>query len=334
MAKQKTPQEKLVGLGGTVDSAPQPASQKPDFARSLIHHSDSKEAAQLIEYHASAVFDQGEGAELERLRLHQKELNTLYNSSEIKLNSLDKTLSSTKQYVKVSAKFSDGDKPVSFLGWNCGDQIASASLCLALIVVMVIGAVNIYTNLMASGEAVFIDQSWLAWCISLLAPASSLAFKFISNFFEYETSKRRYALCVYCFSALAILGWSIAFSMSFTGAAGGFDLETALEGDGGKGALLVWLTIIAEILTAGALQLALSEISRKYSPDLYRENMAYINAEKALKKHRDHHEVLSTKRGNNFSEVVSLENKRKTYIAEELGKFFALKNRMNSLNTL
>lgn len=85
----------------------------------------------------------------------------------------------------------------------------------SLLAVMGMGAANIYANLMAAGEPVFLEQPWLAVCLSALVPCGSTALKFISHFFDHAYTKKRYALGVYVLTILAIAGWSVTFSLNF-----------------------------------------------------------------------------------------------------------------------
>ena len=219
-----------------------------------------------------------------------------------------------------------------FLQMKTYDQISLTLLVPTLITTLIMGAANVYSNLMASGEPVFLEQPALAVFLSMLMPAGSTALKFISNFFDYQSTKKRYALFIYSLTAFALLAWSVLFAMNFTGVAGGIDWETLGESDSGTGSFLVWIQLVAEILVAAALFLAAEEIYLKYVPNDYTENPDYTNAKKALDAHIISHEKLRDARGKNIADIAVLNAARKAFINERMADYMALRARFNNFN--
>ena len=191
-----------------------------------------------------------------------------------------------------------------------------AFIAVFLLAAMGMGAANVYANLMASGEPVFIEQPWLAVFLSGLVPAGATALKFISGFFDYARTKKRYALSIYVVTALVLLIWSVSFSLNFTGVTGGMDWDAFGQDDGGKGPFLVWIQIVAEILVAAALFLAAEDIYLKYAPDSYIENLDYLNSAKALKAHSAEHDALRDTRNANHARIAQLTAARQAFINE------------------
>lgn len=321
--------------GGKVDQSP----PKQDFIRKMLHYEDAKEASQIIGEQAGLEFDQGQGADAEHLKAKQQDLDESLKASKTKLDHSEKKLKNTPQTIKSgSACKTDTDAntgvqdAAGFWGMKTQDQISLSLLFPALATTLVMGSANVYVNLMATGEAVFLEQPFLAVFISMLMPTGSTSLKFIANFFEYHNSKKRYSLCIYSLTATALLTWTVLFAINYTGVAGGVNWETLGESGSSHGSLLVWIQLLSEILVSAALFLAVDEIYLKYNPYLYTENPDYINAEKALKTHQLEHENLRESRGKNMAAIAVLNAARQAYINERIADFVALRARFNQIS--
>lgn len=340
MPRKQTTTDKLMAVSGgkppRIHTAP---SSSSDFIKKMLFHPDPKQAAIMVRDHAQALFMQGEGAELEQLSILKKEIDEQLKTSSKSLTDLQNAQVKTPRYIKVreltASKSDNSDtKSNGFLGWELPDQLTGGFLFISLCVVMVMSGANIYSNLMASGEPVFLDQPWLAICIAALAPCASASFKMMSSFFEYQSTKKKYALGVHILTLLITTAWTVSFALNFTGVGGGLDLDAMLDGDGGKGAVLVWLQLACEILVAASLFLALGEIAVKYSPFILTENPDHINISKSLKSHKDDHEKLSEKSAALGKDIARLEAGKDIFINEHIADLNALVSRFNSFNQL
>ena len=122
---------------------------------------------------------------------------------------------------------------------------------------------------------------------------------------------------------------SLCFAANFNGASGAIDWDSLSDDSSGKGAVLVAVQIIAEILIASALFLAAEDIYLKYSPQHTRTNLEYINAASALEEHRITHEALREMRGNNHAQRIELEAERQAFINKRIAAFVSLRARLN-----
>jgi len=334
--KASSTQAKLITLTGSGLESKQKNTIE-SFSQKLMFHPNQEEAATMVAEQAGWHFDQSEdGKQLAENKLLQSELDSEFKSANKRRNTLEDKLNGTKQYIKCIAAPEDGEAPIkaSFWRWSGRDQASMVMLCLCLLAAMVMGATNVYSNLMSSGQPVFLDNPWMAISISMLVPAGSCAIKFIANFFEFNLSKKRYALIVYSSVAITLLLWTIFFAQEFTGVTSEIDWDALGEESSDKGAWLVWVQIVAEILVAAALFLAAEDISLKYSPESYRENPEYINALDAFKKHQSQHSALREQRGQNHASIIGLEARRQAYINDCLAEFMARRTRFNSFNQL
>lgn len=338
MPRKQSTTEKLLAVSS---SAPpiQTSPQSSDFIKKMIFQPDQKQAASMVRDHATSQFMQGEGAELKELEQLKSDADKRLKHSESALNELQNAQNKTPRYIKYrELSFSPSDvhpdkvKSGSFLSWELSDQLTGGFLFICLCVVMVMSGANVYANLMASGERAFLEQPWLAVCISALAPCASASFKMLASAFDYQSSKKQYALGVHVLTLIITLAWTVAFAMNFTGASGALDLDAMMDGDGGKGAALVWLQLVCEILVGASLFLALGEIALKYSPFIFTENPDHINITKALKTHKEEHERLCEKSSEIAKKIIRLESAKDVFINERLADFGAFVSKFNSLN--
>ncbi len=338
MPRKQTTTEKLMAASGGKTPQSAPASSS-DFIKKMLFHPDPKQAAIMVQLYAQALFMQGEGAELEQLQTLKKETDEQLKTSSKTLTDLENAKLKTPRYIKVreltkSPSDNVSTKSNGFWGWELSDQLTGGFLFISLCIVMVMSGANIYSNLMASGEVVFIEQPWLAICIAALAPCASASFKMMSSFFEYQSTKKKYALCVHALTLLITLAWTVSFALNFTGVGGGLDLDAMLDGDGGKGAALVWLQLVCEILVAASLFLALGEIAIKYSPFILTENPDHSNISKSLKSHKDDHDKLCEKSAELGKDIARLEAGKEIFINDHIAELNATVSRFNSINQL
>lgn len=305
-----------------------PATSSPsEFARKLIHHPDREIASAMIAQQATYEADQKFGAELARLRLDIADIDTAYKVSCKILAELEEKLSATPRYIKSGAVFAKKDaNDIQWKDWRRKDQILVCVLVTFLIIAAALGMGNVYANLMASGNAVFIEKPWIALMISALMPIASVSIKFVTNFMAYDRSRKRYALSIYTATGLAFIFWGTMFGLNNTGVASTIDWDSFGE-TVDWGFAFVWSQLLVEMLAASALFLAAEDIYMRYSPDVYIENLEYIEADKALKEHRIAHEALREKRGQLHGRLVELEAEREAFINERIVEYISLRAR-------
>lgn len=320
-----------------ITSDDQPTAQTPlapstHFMMAMLRYADQKEAKQIVSEQAALEYDRDHGGEIEKLRLETEEVDARFNVSKARLAALEEKINATKQYIKAVLPAEEG-KPF-FQKIRGVDKLALPLIVMFLLGTLIMGTSNVFVNLMAAGDPIFIEKPYLALFIALLVPAGSTALKFISGFFETFKAKKRFALTIYILSALSMLGWSVAFALNFNGVSGAIDFDALGEGDGGKGALLVWLQLVAEILVAGALFLAAEEIILKYAPETYVENIEFLNAVNAHKTFEAQHTSLRDRRNDAHARLAELEAGRKAYVNERVAEYIRLRGRVTDQQSL
>lgn len=304
-------------------------SPPQDFLRSLLYEDDPKLAEEKARTRAGTAFDASEkGERLARLETKYEIIHPRYTSSRRELEELEHKRAHTHKHVPSGNK----ENATPYMQWKLRDHIFVFMLSIASVIVMYAGGANVYSNLMS--EIVFRENPSLAISIAALIPTGSIGIKFISSYFEFDDTKRRYALCIHCLTAIFLLIWSAVFAMNFNGAAGNIDWDSIGESDNGKGALLVWIQIACELLVAASIFLALEHITSKYAPDEKTTSQAWLMAEKAIKDHMITHKPLCDEYIEVSTAKSMLANERESLCADWADQYRALYRRLNAVNTL
>lgn len=160
--------------------------------------------------------------------------------------------------------------------WPAWDMAGFTLTLIALLSTLGIGFANVYSNLMASAEPVFLNNPMLAVFIALLMPVASIALKSLSLCCESERSKRRFSLSVFSLTALVLLGWTLAFAYQFTGVTAGIDFsQLDVSGNDHGSSVLVWLQLVSELLVSVSLALILEHILDKHTAKEWIDNPQY-----------------------------------------------------------
>ncbi|MEW8626263.1 MAG: hypothetical protein AB2551_10965 [Candidatus Thiodiazotropha sp.] len=309
-----------------------PVSSMSSFSRKLAAHPDAKQASALVEQQAGLEFDQQQGAELEQAKLALTELDTRWKASSATMEELEKKKAGTKRYIKTGALHSGKEVDmVRWSDWRTKDQLLLVFTVSLLVLASFMGAGNVYTNLMSSGNPVFLDDPWLAVMLSTLLPIGSAAIKFVTNFMNYGSSRRRYAISVYVLTLIALVIWSVLFAQNFTGVSGDIDWNS-LGTSNDNGSALVWAQLVVEMLAASALFLAAEDIYIRYSPDMFIENPEYIEVVKAIEAHLPAHEKLRQQRASTHGRVVELSASRHSTINRAVADYLAMRSRYTAAN--
>lgn len=319
---------KLVGTD-TVNSARKPPDTvTPDFFRRLVHHNDPEIAGAMATEQAIHQADQQFGAELTRVRLDSEDIDAAFKLSLKLLTDRETKLANTNRYIKSGTLHSGGKsvEDIHWKDWRPKDKVLLSLLIFCLIIAAGLGMGNVYANLVASGNAVFIENPWIALMISALMPIASVSVKFVTNFMIYDTSRKLYAKCVYAATGIAFIFWGGLFGLTHSGVGSGIDWDSLGETTD-LGFAFVWSQLLVEMLAASALFLAAEDIYMRYSPDIYVDNLEYLELEKSVKEQRAAHEAMREKRGQLHGQLVELEAQREAFINEKVVEFISLRAR-------
>lgn len=319
----------LVGIDTVDTPGKQPDTATPDFFRRLVHHNDAELAGAMATEQAIHQADQQFGAELAKVRLDSEDIDAAFKISLKLLTDRETKLANTNRYIKSGTLHSIRGKNVEDIkwkNWRRKDQVLLSLLIFCLIIAAGLGMGNVYANLVASGNAVFIENPWIALMISTLMPIASISVKFVTNFLIYDTSRKLYAKCIYATTGIAFLFWSGLFGLTHSGVSSGINWDSLTETTD-LGFTFVFSQLLVEMLAASALFLAAEDIYMRYSPDVYVDNLEFLELEKSVKEQRAAHEALREKRGQLHGRLVELEAQREAFINEKVVEFISLRAR-------
>ncbi len=324
MPRKQHPLDKLVKtIGQTAKTQEKPET---DFYTDITEKMQAGQAAEFIRTYAEQDFDQtDEGAELAVLEDSYAVTTTQRDATKQVCASLKKQRDNTPYQIRSTPQ-GDGEQPnkrTPFYKWDVVDQCATVILIFLITAVWGMGGANVYAVLLNSGQPLYIEQPWIAVSLSMIVPAFSACLKFSHHIFIDPKAKHRFAQGVYLSTVLALLGWTIAFSISFQGVNGEFDWpdlgeETTTDY---TSIVLVWLQLSAEILIGGALAIALTDRVSKYFPNCLMTNPVWLSLDAAYKAECSALDPLDTQYSVDKKRLVRLRNKRQTYVQEKIVKF-------------
>lgn len=195
------------------------------------------------------------------------------------------------------------------------------------VIAAVLGAGNLYANMLASQSPVFLETPALALGLSMLMPLGSATLKFASDYFPTDRSRRSYELSVFLATAGVLIMWGYLFAQTFPGVAAPMDFDTLLTGAQG-GSALVLGQLAVELLAGSSLWIAASGIYRAYRPSTLIENPQFLALEKAIMAQRTYVAELNEQYGACQGEVSRLEAQRDLYISERCIRLAALRRHM------
>ncbi len=306
------------------------AETPPNFARKLLHYPDPKAAIDIVGEQAGLEFDAQYIAESETLKLEMDEINDNYKLSGEEIRTLKDKKSKTKPYIKAVA--GDGNiESTSLKKWTGKDKALFGVVLVALISAMVMGFSNIFSNLMASGTPIFLETPILAAMLALLVPTASASLKFVTNFMDFDTTRKLYVRILNALTGAALLTWTILFAQSYAGITGGIDWGSLGESNS-SGTLFVWIQLVTEMLVASSLFLALEDIYMRYCPDHFIKNPEYIQITKILAEKINDHEALREERSRKQGRIKELEAARQAFINEKIADYINMRDRYSAIN--
>ncbi|MES2662122.1 MAG: hypothetical protein V4629_02345 [Pseudomonadota bacterium] len=310
------------------------ACSMADFIKKVRQSSNIQNAEHMIPEQAGAIYD-GYYGDQTTLSMELKQLDARCEESAVTLAELSLRKRSTKRHVKsayVSTGSNDNNKnPIRFNNWNKRDQAYFILTAIFLLISMVMGTANVYSNLVESGITIFIEKPHLALCLSLLVPAASCSLKFVSNFIDFYKNQRKYGLCIYILTGITLLVWTVFFSLNFNGVSSSFNAEE-MEGFQWKGSCFVWIQLLSEILVSASLFLALEDIFNKYSPDYYCDNLEYVELDAAWKIHCAEHKALTEECAEKRQHLNQFIANRQAFINSQVAEYNSQRAKFSAVN--
>lgn len=326
-SKKKQPMStRLVPKKAPRKNGNKPAQDPQNFAHHMRHFSDIREGAAIIGEQEGHEFDYEYGNTVTGYELIKEEQNALHKVSSDERTKLEQRKRDTKQWVKSAPQRSGTDSETpKFKDWFLRDQFMVILILIMLPAAMIMGAANVFANLMASGTPIFIEDPWLAVSLSMLMPIGSTAIKFVTHAIHIDYWRTKYCQLIYGLTFLLFIYWGFLFSQTYTGAAGGLDIDALINGSGSSGSALVWTQLFLELLVASALFLALEDIVMRYYPDMWVSNVEYYVVSQALKAHLLEHEKLNKARAETHGHLASLRALRELRVNKAMATYIDMR---------
>lgn len=302
------------------------------FIRMLLNQPALKDAVKLVEEQARLVWRKYFGLEMERLQLEITALEERLVPSDARLSALMSKLKSLKASISSETLNGEGvNQYIPFFHWRPKDKGTVVLSIFAAVVVLTIGAANVYANIMGSGNGIYIDEPHLAALFCALLPVGSLALKFITDAIESAKVKALYTKTLHVLTVLALLSWTVLFALNFPGTSAHFTLGD-LEGSNTLSMTLTWNQVVADMLVGGVLFQVAADTYAKYAPS--RGIPDLIETESAIKEEEALNKRLREERNEKRGIKVALEASLQAFVNDMVALYKNMKRQFDDASPL
>lgn len=248
-----------------------------EFIQAALSLPDQQEALQMIEEQAALAYDAQYGGQISALESEAFSLTGSIERKQAALTELERQLYATNPTIKAIHIRQSNVQTAPALRWFIWGKDLALSLILLMAagLVLIMGASNIYTVILSSGNPVFLNEPHLAMMLAVLLPIGSFALKFAANYLPHDKAKKRFGVAIFMLTAFALSAWTVLFGLTFGSAAGGIDWDTLGESNTLRDDLFTIVQILSEMLTGTALLMVFSDVLATYLPSTLAPNPAY-----------------------------------------------------------
>jgi hypothetical protein len=191
---------------------------------------------------------------------------------------------------------------------------------------------NVLTNLLATGEPVFLDSPVKAMMIALLAPAVAATIKILPGLFEREAHQSLCRRSIYGITAISALMWIALFSHEYNGLSGGMPELSDFSLDGSNlGSWLTFSQLFTEIMVGASLFIRFTSILDIYEPERSLPNPNYNALLVDLEQVRLQAQVAQREYEAASNALQQLRARRDILLQDALGKLAGERARFNDL---
>lgn len=304
------------------------------FILTLLNLPDLKDAVKKVGEQARCVWQKHFGAVIERIQLEITALEDEIAKSDARLFALIAKLKATKRYVCSEPINGDGiNQYIPFSHWRPRDKaVFVVALCFGVIVV-IMGAGNVYANIMGSGNGVFLDAPILAALLSALVPAGSIALKSVPDSIDSAEGKALYIRTINGLTVLVLLSWTALFAWNFHGVSSQLTLSD-LDSSNTAVIALTWVQLLAEILVGVVLFQVAADIASKYAPNKCTPNPDYVEIELAIKEEEALNTRLREERNTKRGIKVALEASLQAFVNDMIALYRNMKKQLDDSSPL
>lgn len=305
-----------------------------NFILTVLSMDDLKGAAKMVGEQARYVWQKYLGPALERIELEITALEDEIAKSEARLSALTAKLKATKQYVYSAQLNGDGaSQHVPFSHWPLRYKVVFIVALCGAVIVLIMGAGNVYANIMGSGNGVFLDAPYLAALLSALLPAGSIALKFVADTIDSAEGKALYIKTIHGLTVVVLLAWTALFAWIFHGVSSQLTIDD-LEGSNIATTALTWVQLLAEILVGVVLFQVAADIASKYAPNTSTPNSDYIEIQSAIKEEEALNQRLREGRNEKRGVKVALEASLQAFVNDMVALYKNMKRQFDDASPL
>ena len=281
---------------------------------------DQSNSTQIIEEQAGLAFDMIRGEDIAFLEAEIDNQESSVKRSKQAIDEQEKVLFATSPTIKAAHIRNEQVQdrtPLQLLIWSKDFTIGLSCMICGLIVVLM-GATNVYSIIIASGTPVFLDDPRLAMMLSGLLPIGSVALKFFSTTIQNDKFKKHYTTLLYGAAAISLVAWIVLFGMTFGSAASGFDWDSLGTDSTSKDTTFTIIQLLAEMLIGATLFQVTGNIWATYAPTTMISNPAYEERKKNLELLRTDHDERRKSYTKNTARLNTLRTARKAYVNSQI----------------
>lgn len=311
-----------------------PLSWMKDYIPKLLPLPDFKDAVKMVGEQARHVWQKHLGPALERIQLEITALEDEISKSDARLSALIAKLKATKRYVCSELLNGEGaNQYIPFSHWRVRDKVVFIVALGGAVIVLIMGAGNVYANIMGSGNEPFVSAPYLAALLCALLPAGSIALECVADTIKSAEGKALYIKTIHGLTVVVLLAWTALFSWNFHGVSSQLTFDD-LEGSNTAAIALTWIQLLAEMLVGVVLFQVAADISSKYAPNKCMPNPDYIEIELAIKEEEALNKRLREERNEKRGIKVALEASLQAFVNEMVALYRNMKKQLDNSSPL
>lgn len=304
-----------------------------DYFRKLLVQTDLKKAEQAVRTHCTSLYYMTFGEEISRLKIDIPDGEQRCTRLKKEIAAQEQFISKTERMIRVRDKLAREIPDKHDRDMRKWLDIVLGGICLlAALVVLGMGASNVFSIIMASGTPVFLEQPELAWMLSGLMPLGAFALEFFKRHLHSDHAKRIYNTIIFALAAFLLVDWVVLFALVFgspgdTGLDYGDLLKPAEEDYLGKSFTMVQL--LAELLVGASLFTSAGDLFAKHSPARLIPNPDYVEATQLLEQMKNDVAPVTEALTQKKARLDMLEHGLTLYLSEQVASYERLRAQLS-----
>ncbi len=282
--------------------------------------------------------------------IHEKRYDSLYGGRIVSCEEFSDQLDKEKTYLQKSLKKSreslsgtnstlPNDEDEISQPWNIMSIMTVTILGLAILTLLGVSFGTIYSNLMATGEAVFIENPWIAVLFGFIPMGVSFALKTMIDHFQTDRAKRIAIYLIFTLGIILGLVWITLFAYLFNGLGQSVsDIVNDLVAEENTIQNLlekayVAVQLVTEILVAAGFWLMIKHMYDLHHQIPPKVNPKYISLQHEVKKLDGELTSLNNRRAVVQYRLDELKNLKAVYIQDAITEFHLLQSQFLMKNS-